>query len=266
MALRDQPYLPLYVQDFLTDEKLIECSASATGVYIRIMCIMHKSEPYGVVLLKQKDKQTDNQIQNFALKLLRSLPYDLNTIISGLNELISEGVLQLENDELHQKRMIKDFAISKVRKEAGKKGGEKTQFAKANIEANAENETGTITETIIVDKPNYRLIFEKVLRVNNIELPQEFFDLILEWLKYKSEKGQTYKETGLKAFIVKAMTDCNGSAKTLKNMILYSTSNNYSGLFKDTSNGTKNSKRNSGATNEELAGYFANKYGTDSPQ
>ena len=43
MALRDQPYLPLYVQDFLTDEKLAECSAMATGVYIRLMCIMHKS-------------------------------------------------------------------------------------------------------------------------------------------------------------------------------------------------------------------------------
>ena len=24
MALRDQPYIPLYIQDFLTDEKLIE--------------------------------------------------------------------------------------------------------------------------------------------------------------------------------------------------------------------------------------------------
>ena len=60
MALRDQPYLPLYVQDFLTDEKLIECSASATGVYIRVMCIMHKSDPYGMILLKQKDKQTSS--------------------------------------------------------------------------------------------------------------------------------------------------------------------------------------------------------------
>ena len=72
MALRDQPYLPLYVQDFLTDEKLIECSASATGVYIRVMCIMHKSDPYGMILLKQKDKQTSSTIQNFALKLIKS--------------------------------------------------------------------------------------------------------------------------------------------------------------------------------------------------
>ena len=44
MALRDQPYIPLYVQDFMTDEKLSECSAESTGVYIRVMCIMHKSQ------------------------------------------------------------------------------------------------------------------------------------------------------------------------------------------------------------------------------
>ena len=44
MALREQPYLPLYVQDFLTDEKLNECSAESTGVYIRLMCIMDKAQ------------------------------------------------------------------------------------------------------------------------------------------------------------------------------------------------------------------------------
>lgn len=40
MALRDQPYLPLYVLDFLVDEKLAYCSAESTGVYIRLMCIL----------------------------------------------------------------------------------------------------------------------------------------------------------------------------------------------------------------------------------
>ncbi len=54
MALRNQPYFPLYVQDFLTDEKLAECSAESTGVYIRLMCILHKSEEYGCILLKTK--------------------------------------------------------------------------------------------------------------------------------------------------------------------------------------------------------------------
>ncbi len=54
MALRNQPYLPLFVQDYLTDEKLNECSAQSQGVYIKIMCLMHKSETYGKNFAKAK--------------------------------------------------------------------------------------------------------------------------------------------------------------------------------------------------------------------
>lgn len=141
MALRDQPYLPLYVQDFLTDEKLMECSASATGIYIRIMCIMHKSEPYGTILLKQKDKQTSKQEENFALKLAKFLPYTIEEIIAAITELIEAGVLQNGGDKLTQKRMIRDNEISNIRADAGKKGGLKTQkFAKAKGKANTESE------------------------------------------------------------------------------------------------------------------------------
>jgi len=147
MALRNQPYIPLYVQDFLTDEKLIECSAQATGVYIRLMCIMHKSEPYGTILLKQKDKQNGKQTLNFALKLAKHLPYDLNIIESSLDELISEGVIILEEDRIFQKRMVKDNDISDKRAKAGAKGGKFAQAkVKANIQANSEIENEDETE------------------------------------------------------------------------------------------------------------------------
>lgn len=138
MALRDQPYLPLYIQDFITDEKLIECSASATGVYIRLMCVMHKSKEYGCVLLKQKYKQIDNQSNNFALQLDRQMPYSINEIQSGIEELINEGVIILVADKLTQPRMVKDNDISLKRSIAGKKGGESTQFAKAKPEPNPQ--------------------------------------------------------------------------------------------------------------------------------
>ena len=156
MALRNQPYLPLYVQDFLTDEKLAECSAQATGVYIRVMCLMHKSEKYGTILLKQKHKQTTEQIKNFALLLLRHLPYELDVIQSSLTELIEEGVLILEGDLLIQKRMVKDAGISNIRSISGKKGGNNSlgktprtikKFAQAKIQANTESENESDTET-----------------------------------------------------------------------------------------------------------------------
>ena len=157
------PYLPLYVQDFLTDEKLIECSAEATGVYIRLLCIMHKSHDYGMILLKQKDKQKDKQnaskISEFACKLAKQMPWDEEIILRGLTELATEGVITIDGDTLFQKRMVKDGQISEKRANAGQKGGQKSKskspnssssssfasgfacdFAQAKIQANSENE------------------------------------------------------------------------------------------------------------------------------
>lgn len=143
MARKDKPYLPLYVQDFMTDERLRECSASATGVYIMIMCVMHKSENYGTILLQQKDKQSDHQIINFASKLLRHLPFNLEVISTGLQELVHEKCLFIDGDLLFQKRMVSDGNLSVVRADAGSKGGKTTKnnnknFATAKIAANTD--------------------------------------------------------------------------------------------------------------------------------
>jgi hypothetical protein len=153
MALRDQPYLPLFIQDFLTDEKLAQCSAKANGVYIRIMCIMHKSDQYGKILLKQKHKQSTEQVKNFASQLVKHLPYDFHTVTESLVELLDEKVLIMVGDILIQKRMVKDNEISELRSKAGKNGGKKTQkkshdsangfastFAKAKNKASPEYE------------------------------------------------------------------------------------------------------------------------------
>lgn len=157
MALRDQPYLPLYVQDFLTDEKLIECSAESTGVYIRLMCLMHKSEDYGTILLKQKSKQNPSKIKNFALKLAKQMPYEVDIIERALTELLEENVIGIEGDTLYQKRMVKDAKLSDTRAMAGK-SGYKTKHRKnefclsktvsktaANHQANSENEVVVVT-------------------------------------------------------------------------------------------------------------------------
>lgn len=151
MALRNQPYLPLYVQDYLTDEKLNMCSAATQGVYIKILCIMHKSDEYGKILLKQKDKQNGKQIENFASKLARLLPFETDIILDALYELIDEKVVYIEGDSLCQKRMIKDEKLSFIRSNAGSLGGKKTQgFAKANAQAksqaNSEYESEYVNE------------------------------------------------------------------------------------------------------------------------
>jgi hypothetical protein len=151
------------VDDFLSDEKLVFCSAAATGVYIRLMCLMHKSEEYGKILLKQKFKQTlkqnESSLKNFASQLAVQLPYDYHTILFALEELVSSKVLQEEPCAISQRRMVKDNEISEKRSLSGRMGGDRTlgkkrkippensvetenfasNFAQANSQANAGN-------------------------------------------------------------------------------------------------------------------------------
>lgn len=197
MALRDQPYLPLYVQDFLTDEKLNACKPSSQGVYAKIMCLFHKCDPYGGILLKQKDKQCEDICLNFAIKLANLLPFTLPVIHEALIDLIDEKVLHISGDFLYQKRMVKDNEISEKRSKSGSSGGKKTQskfndFAKAKFKQNPEYENEYEIEDVI-DVEERRVLekketskrfipptFEEVLsycneRGNNVD-PQKWID------------------------------------------------------------------------------------------
>jgi hypothetical protein len=82
----------------------------------------------------------------------------------------------------------------------------------------------------------YKILFEKIVSENNIELPNGFDFLILEWLKYKSEKGQAYKDSGMLSLIKKFLKDSGGSVKVGREMLDYSMSKNYAGLFKEKDN------------------------------
>lgn len=212
MALRNQPYFPLYVQDFLTDEKLIECNAESTGVYIRLMCIFHKSEEYGCILLKQKDKQTDDNIKNFALKLAKQMPYDISIIERSLKELIEEKVLIIEDDLLYQKRMRKDGILSDKRAEAGKKGASKkvaNDFAKANnqtkeeanYQATPENEIEYENEDEIDNENNIEIINDKE------KISLEEIKGIIDYLNLKTNSHYKYSTDKTKNLIKARIND-----------------------------------------------------------
>lgn len=188
MALRNQPYIPLYVQDFMTDEKLNECSAGSTGVYIRLMCIMHKSDEYGVILLKQKDKQNSSKIKNFACKLGKQMPYDVDIIESALEELVEEKVLIIDEDKLIQKRMVNDNNISEIRAKAGKKGGEESTKNRNNLPSNfAQAKHQANTEVVVVVENEDDIedinIFEYIESNYGRTLGSIEFEMIEDWSK-----------------------------------------------------------------------------------
>lgn len=65
---------------------------------------------------------------------------------------------------------------------------------------------------------------------SEFNLKPDYEEQILLWLKYKSEKGQSYKKTGLKTLIKTILLNYK-TANELKKAIDYSITNNYSGLF-----------------------------------
>ena len=82
-------------------------------------------------------------------------------------------------------------------------------------------------------KEDYKILFNKIITENDFDLTEDFKPLILEWLKYKSERGESYKETGLKTLIKTFLKDSGADINTARSMLDYSMSKNYSGLFKE---------------------------------
>lgn len=230
VALRDQPYIPLYVLDFLSDEKLRECSAESVGVYIMLMCVLHKQKKYGAISLSHKDVKSQDPISNFAVKLALHIPFDPETIERSLRELIDRDVIQLEGDRLWQKRMLKDGQISEARASAGKKGAAaryapkeendgESDFAMAkpmandiaNTMANAENTPEPEkTEEVPEKKPLIEERFDEFWKAyprksskgsakkawKRIAPTQELFDKIMSALAAAKNCEQWKKERG----------------------------------------------------------------------
>ena len=121
--MHKNPWFKFYANDFMSDEKVAECSPASIGVYIMVLCILHRSETYGRVALKDKYKDEEDICLAFAKQFAKLLPYSLPDIRLGLCELLRENVLQLRGQELGQKRMIKDGIISVKRSESGRIGG-----------------------------------------------------------------------------------------------------------------------------------------------
>lgn len=158
-ALRKLPYLPLYVQDFTSDEKLTMCSASAVGVYIFLLCLLHKSDTYGKLTLRDKDRlnntdtlelqkqiesktksKTQSKIIFFAKRLQRNMPFELHEIATGLAELEEARVITIEGEMLYQRRMVKDGEISEKRSNSGTLGG-RSATAKNEIESKTKSKS-----------------------------------------------------------------------------------------------------------------------------
>lgn len=163
MPLNNQPYIPFFVKDWLTNSKLKMCSPAAHGLMINLMCIMHKEEDYGTILLRQKFRQTERPIDNFAAMLDRMLAFTSAEIIPALEELIEEGVVKIEGDCLVCKRMVKASELSNKRSSSGSKGAAKTnsKFAAAKTSSNSVSVYDNVNDNdVTIIDPRFQSWFE----------------------------------------------------------------------------------------------------------
>ena len=260
MALNNQPYLPLYVDDWMNNTKLKMCGAAAHGVMITVMCIMHKEPEYGKMLLKQKFKQTDNQMRNFALQVAKLSNFEFTEIEKPLLELLGEGVLKIDDEKLICPRMARDYEISEKRANAGRNGGNSTKnkkIASANNkpDSKAKDKANTLPKSeanavIGIENEDVNVIEIEKGKEGTGEKPTaviypfasaEFSNQWKAWKRYRTaEHNFTYRSAeSEQAALAELGILANGSETTAIAVLHQSMGKGWKGFFELKNDGTK---------------------------
>lgn len=109
-------WLKFFTNDWLGDELLQSCSPAARGLWINMLCLMHKAEPRGHLMLNSSP-MTPRQ-----LAVLAHVTED--EVLTLLAELERMHVFsRTEKNTIVSRRMERDDKKSKACSDAGKRGG-----------------------------------------------------------------------------------------------------------------------------------------------
>lgn len=151
-----------------------------------------------------------------------NVPNDVPAVSAILFQAIQEDMVYF--DTKYSKRCETNKRIAKERDEARKENerntnvirtlNERSLNRKEKIENRKDNKDKSLIEKTIS--------FSDDARMN---------EAITRWLAYKKERGQTYKPTGLKAFITRLGNLSGGNGEVALKIVEQSMANNYSGVF-----------------------------------
>jgi len=249
------PAFLMYSKDWL--EGTAEYMPDEKGVYIDLLCYQHQrgylpieterlAKMVGLshniflkiwAVISCHFKQTDNRLVNRKLKVVmdeRAEKSKMNTITGTFASLLRFGNYSAKQYK-HLKTNFKPNNFIKYNKECITE--RLTEWLVLCLKSIEDEDVNGIN--------NYKGVLSKILIENKIQLPEGFESLIIEWLKYKAEKGQSYKETGLKTFINSFLKRSNSDVKVGREMLNFSMSQNYAGLYKNNynENNTGNNQR-----------------------
>ncbi len=121
------PYDTFFWIDWENDENLKQCSDAAQGIWMRMLCIMARSPERGVLMLGRWPAGRHEIVKPLAAYLGREEGY-LDAVI---DELVNSETASLDDqDRIINRRMVRKYAISQARSEAGKRGAETTNASR----------------------------------------------------------------------------------------------------------------------------------------
>lgn len=110
------PWMRFFVDDYIADESLGMCSLAAQGLWVRLLCIMHKSHRRGFLCQANGEPLSLEQTARLA---------GCSTEEAGrlVQELLHSGAASAERGVLYSRRMLREADISRKRSISGRLGG-----------------------------------------------------------------------------------------------------------------------------------------------
>lgn len=118
-AMPSMPWFKFYPSDWIACGELLRCSWAARGLWVHMICVMHKSQSRGRLVGRDGARLDDATVL-----LMCGLGPDGEGL---LRELEDAGVFERGADgEIVCRRMVRDASISESRSRAGRKGAQST--------------------------------------------------------------------------------------------------------------------------------------------
>lgn len=218
-----QPYIPIYIGDYLKDTRVLPLAVR--GAWVDLILFMWDSPVRGELIATAQEIARmigcDTSEATFALNLLKQKKTaNIDLLDTGEYKIVS-------------RRMKKDAEISAIRSEVGKKGvGIKlaNTFAKAKPKAKEKQNTDIDIDNDIENNNDIIIPFKS----------ERFLQVWRTWLQFRSEIGKPYKSKISNQAALKKLSLY--SEDVAIKMIEQSIANSWQGLFeiKENNNGKFN--------------------------
>lgn len=127
MAKGRAPYFPFYPDDWTSDDGLAACSIGAQGLWIYMLCVMHRSPKPGYLLNANGERFPEDR-----LRMARNIPDELFSVL--ISELETMAVFsRTEDGTIYSRRMVRDFSQRKEWCKWQKNHRRKNGLCQANV-------------------------------------------------------------------------------------------------------------------------------------